>query len=195
MSHKYIIEIPNSIKSAYKLDQKNDNDFWRKTITKKMHNVGVAFQILEKGQPVLVGWKLVTGHLVFYVKMDFIRKACWELDSHKTPTPSGSTFADVVLQDSICIALKYNTLTDLMSQQLIFGMLWNAYLKKQASCESSSFGSEFIAMKQYCEYLRELRYKLRMMGIPVEGCCYIYDENQLVLYNSSLPDSALKKQL
>ena len=39
--------------------------------------------------------------------------------------------------------------------------------KKQISVESSSFGSEFIAMKQCCEYLRGLRYKLRMMGIPV----------------------------
>ncbi len=36
--------------------------------------------------------------------------------------------------------------------------------KKQTSCESSSFGSEFVAMKQCCEYLRGLRYKLRMMG-------------------------------
>ena len=41
--------------------------------------------------------------------------------------------------------------------------------KKQTSVESSSFGSEFVAMKQCCEYIRGLRYKLRMMGIPVEG--------------------------
>ena len=36
--------------------------------------------------------------------------------------------------------------------------------KKQLSVESSTFGSEFIAMKQCCEYMRGLRYKLRMMG-------------------------------
>ena len=36
------------------------------------------------------------------------------------------------------------------------------FSKKQTSVESSSFGSEFIAMKQCCEYLRGLRYKLRM---------------------------------
>ena len=41
--------------------------------------------------------------------------------------------------------------------------------KKQTSVESPSFGSEFVAMKQFCEYIRGLRYKLRMMGIPVEG--------------------------
>ncbi len=38
--------------------------------------------------------------------------------------------------------------------------------RKQTSVESSSFGSEFVAMKHCCEYLRGLRYKLRMMGIP-----------------------------
>ena len=38
--------------------------------------------------------------------------------------------------------------------------------KKQTSIESSFFGSEFITMKQCCEYVRGLRYKLRMMGIP-----------------------------
>ena len=31
--------------------------------------------------------------------------------------------------------------------------------KKQTSVESSSFGSEFVAMKQCCEYIRGLRYK------------------------------------
>ena len=34
--------------------------------------------------------------------------------------------------------------------------------KKQTGMESSSFGSEFIAMKQCCEYIRGLRYMLRM---------------------------------
>ena len=67
--------------------------------------------------------------------------------------------------------------------------------KKQASIESSSFGSEFVAMKQCCEYLRGLRYKLRMMGIPVNGCSLIYGDNQSVLANSTIPESVLKKKL
>ena len=66
--------------------------------------------------------------------------------------------------------------------------------KKQTSVESSSFGSEFIAMKQWCEYLRGLQYKLRMMGIPCDHPSYIYGDNQLVLANTSIPDSALKKK-
>lgn len=68
------------------------------------------------------------------------------------------------------------------------------YSKKQTSVESSSFGSEFIAMKQCCEYLRGLRYKLRMMGIPVEGPVYVYGDNQSVLANTTIPESTLKKK-
>jgi hypothetical protein len=66
--------------------------------------------------------------------------------------------------------------------------------KKQTSVETSSFGSEFVAMKQCCEYLRGLRYKLRMMGIPVNGPCYISGDNQSVLANTTEPGSTLKKK-
>ena len=65
---------------------------------------------------------------------------------------------------------------------------------KQTSCETSTFGSEFVAMKQCCEYLRGLRYKLRMMGIPVEAPCYIFGDNQSVLANTCNPGSQLKKK-
>ncbi|CAJ1963375.1 unnamed protein product, partial [Cylindrotheca closterium] len=70
--------------------------------------------------------------------------------------------------------------------------------KKQTAVESSSFGSEFCTMKLCCEYLRGLRYKLRMMGIPVLGPSFIYGDNKKsVLANTSIPDSQLnipKKQ-
>jgi hypothetical protein len=69
---------------------------------------------------------------------------------------------------------------------------WNS--RKQASVESSSFGSEFVAMKQCCEYLRGLRYKLRMMGIPCDTPVYIQGDNQSVLANTTIPNLMLKKK-
>ena len=66
--------------------------------------------------------------------------------------------------------------------------------KKQTSVEFSSFGSEFVAMKQCCEYIRGLRYKLNMIGIPVEGPTCSYGDNQSVLANTTIPDSTLKKK-
>ena len=68
------------------------------------------------------------------------------------------------------------------------------YSKKQTSCETSTFGSEFIAMKQACEYIRGLRFKIRMMGIPCETPCLLYGDNQSVLANVTRPDSQLRKK-
>jgi hypothetical protein len=66
--------------------------------------------------------------------------------------------------------------------------------KKQTSIETSTFGSEFVAMKQATEFVRGLRYRLRMMGIPVTNPAFVYGDNQSVLYNVTLPSSTLKKK-
>ena len=66
--------------------------------------------------------------------------------------------------------------------------------KKQNGVETSSFGSEFIAMKQCTEYLCGLRYKLRMMGIPCTASAYIFGDNQSVLANTTIPESTLNKK-
>ena len=39
-----------------------------------------------------------------------------------------------------------------------------------------------------------MRYKLRMMGIPCDGPAYIPGDNQSVLYNTTIPNSTLKKK-
>ena len=49
-------------------------------------------------------------------------------------------------------------------------------------------------MKHCCEYIRGLRYKLRMMGIPVEGPAYIEGNSQSVLANRNISYSNLKKK-
>lgn len=68
------------------------------------------------------------------------------------------------------------------------------YSKKQSSVETSSFGTEFTAMKQYCEYIKGLKYKLQMMGVPYDEPAYIEADNQSVLCNTTIPDSTLKKK-
>ena len=66
--------------------------------------------------------------------------------------------------------------------------------KKQSSVETSSFGSEFCATKQCTEYIRGLRYKIRMMGIPCTDPSFIFHDNQSVLTNTTAPASTLKKK-
>ena len=53
---------------------------------------------------------------------------------------------------------------------------------------------QFTAMKQCTEYVRGLRYKLRMMGIACNEPTYIFGDNQSVLANTSVPHSVLKKK-
>ena len=46
-------------------------------------------------------------------------------------------------------------------------VIW--FSKKQNTIESSTFGSEFIALKIATELIEGLRYKLRMFGVPISG--------------------------
>ena len=64
-------------------------------------------------------------------------------------------------------------------------MHWNS--KKQTSIETSSFGSEFMAMNHVTHYIKGLRYNLQIMGIPVVGCVFILGDNQSVLKNTTYP--------
>ena len=49
-------------------------------------------------------------------------------------------------------------------------------------------------MKIGMETLRGLRYKLRMMGVPLSGPSFAYGDNMSVINNTSRPESVLKKK-
>jgi len=71
-------------------------------------------------------------------------------------------------------------------------IMW--FSKKQPTIETSVFGAEFVAMKHGMEAMRGLRYKLRMMGVPLSGPSYIYGDNMSVIHNTQRPESMLKKK-
>jgi hypothetical protein len=129
-THKYGIEIPTSLVHGYEIDKKNGDSFWKDAIAKEMHNIGVAFEVLLDDQLAPVGWKKVTGHFVWDVKMDFTRKARWVLDGHLTPNPIGSTYAGVVSRESVRIAFTYAALNDV---DICAADIRNAYLQAPSS--------------------------------------------------------------
>lgn len=69
------------------------------------------------------------------------------------------------------------------------------YSKRQNSVETSTFGSEFTAMKQAVELVKALRYKLRMFGVPLEGPASMYCDNEAVYKNVANPASVLNKKM
>ena len=129
-THKYGIEIPNNVEHAMKIDMNNSNTLWRDALAKEMTEVGVAFEVLAEGQRAPPGWKGVTGHLIWDVKMDFTRKARWVLDGHKTPDIVGSTYAGVVSRESVRIAFTYAALNGL---EVFAADIRNAYLQAPSS--------------------------------------------------------------
>ena len=70
-------------------------------------------------------------------------------------------------------------------------IIWDT--KRQATIESAGFGAEFVAMKQAMEVSRGLRYKLRMMGVAIEGPPHMYGDNMSTIHNTQHPESHLKK--
>ena len=130
MTHKYGIEIPRDVEHVHEIDGRNGNTLWRDALKMEMYNVGVAFEILDEGAHAPHGWKQVTRHLVWDVKMDFTRKARWILDVHKTLDPIGSTYAGVVSRESVCIPLTYAALNDL---DAFAANIQNAYLQALSS--------------------------------------------------------------
>ena len=68
------------------------------------------------------------------------------------------------------------------------------YSKRQATVEASTFGAEFCAMRVAVEMIESLRYKLRMLGVPIDGAANVYCDNEAVYKNTVLPESTLKKK-
>ena len=81
-----------------------------------------------------------------------------------------------------------------MMTKVLYGQKINWLSKKQATIEGSVFGAEFVAMKTSVEALRGIRYKLRMMGVPLTGPTYVYGDNMSAIYNTSRTESTLKKK-
>jgi hypothetical protein len=71
-------------------------------------------------------------------------------------------------------------------------VIW--YSKAQATVETSTFGSEFVALRIATEQIEALRYKLRMIGVPILGPTNVLCDNKSVVDNSTLPHSTLKKK-
>jgi hypothetical protein len=71
-------------------------------------------------------------------------------------------------------------------------IIW--FSKAQTTIESSTFGSEFVAMRILVDMLESLRYKLRMFGIPIDGPANVICDNKSVITNAIIPTSTLKKK-
>jgi hypothetical protein len=75
----------------------------------------------------------------------------------------------------------------------VINALVSWFSKRQNTVESSSFGSEFVALRIAVEMVEALKYKLRMFGVPIDGKINIFCDNKSVVTNASVPSSVLSK--
>jgi hypothetical protein len=68
---------------------------------------------------------------------------------------------------------------------LVNGGIIDWLSEKQSTIETLVFGAEFCALKHSIENLRSIRYKLRMMGVPIDGATRIFGDNMSVVTNQA----------
>ena len=122
---KFGIEVPGTVEEALRLDEINGNTLWRDAINKEMKNSKVAFELLGRGDKAPVGFKEITCHLIFDIKLSMERKARYVAGGHLTDVPSHMTYSSVVSRDTVRIGFLIAALNGL---EILAGDIQNAFL-------------------------------------------------------------------
>ena len=67
------------------------------------------------------------------------------------------------------------------------------YSKKQATMETATYGSEFVAAKTATEQIMDIRQTLRYLGAPITTKSFLFGDNRSVVTSATLPYSTLTK--
>ena len=66
--------------------------------------------------------------------------------------------------------------------------------QNQATVETATFGSEFVAARITTDQIIDLRYTLMYLGVPIRSKSYMFDSNKSVVDSASIPTSTLSKK-
>ncbi len=147
-AQKFGLEFPNSIKRALEIDKETRTNFWQKAIVEEIMHVRPAFQILDKGAKPPIGSKWIPCHMIFDIKMDFMRKARFVAGGHVIDPPTSITYSSVVARDSVCLAFLIAAFNDL---DILSADIGSAYLSAPTKEEvHTTCGIEFGQNHQSC---------------------------------------------
>ena len=68
------------------------------------------------------------------------------------------------------------------------------FSKKQSTVETATYGSEFVAAKVAIQQIAGLRITLQYLGVNLDGCSYLFGDNQSVVTSGTVPHSQLSKR-
>ena len=109
------------------------------------------------------------------------------------PLPKGksmriTTYQDANLYHNMVTERAMSGIIHLINQTPVY---W--FYKKQQKVETA-YGSEFMVARQATEQIMDLRYTLRMMGIPIDGPAWMFGDNYSVIVSSTIPQTNLNKR-
>ena len=70
----------------------------------------------------------------------------------------------------------------------------DSYSKKQATVETATYGSEFVAAKLATEQIMDIRQTLRYLGATITTKSFLFGDNRSVVTSATLPHSTLTKR-
>ncbi len=110
------------------------------------------------------------------------------------PEPKGNSVRMTVYKDSshACDLLTRRSTTGIVL--FLNNTLTRWVSKRQKTVESSTYGSELIAARTAIDLIVEVRYQLRMLGVPLDGPTLMLGDNKSVVISTAVPSSVLKKK-
>ena len=68
------------------------------------------------------------------------------------------------------------------------------HIKRQATVETATFGSEFVAARIATDQIIDLQYTLMYLGVPIRSRSYMFRDDKSVDNSASIPTSTLSKK-
>jgi hypothetical protein len=110
------------------------------------------------------------------------------------PEPLGETVVTSSYSDA---NLQHDMLTGRAvtgTMHFVNGTPGDWYTKRQATVETATYGSEFVAARTAVDQIIDLRITLRYLGVKVEGKSYLFSDSASVIASSTIPHASLKKR-
>ena len=110
------------------------------------------------------------------------------------PEPLGNyvtttTYVDANLYHDMITGRSVTGIMHFMNQTLV-----DWYSRKQATVETATYGSEFVAARTATDQIMDLRLTLRYLGVPIRDTSYMFGDNKAVVDSSTVPHAKLHKR-
>jgi hypothetical protein len=95
-----------------------------------------------------------------------------------------------------CLIIERRRLESSKSNEIAFtGLILSIDVRTTSSqVETSTYGSELVASRMATELILEVRFMLWLLSVALDGPTLMLGDNMSVVFNTSVPSSALKKK-